>query len=298
MTADIRNVPGLLKHANGVNRAVSGKRSGARPVPPHQDLTSFIQLSLDDPRSARLLQNAAAHLAAGWPTGLAAATILDEVLALTGADLGNVQITDPDTHELRLTTYVGFSPEFLDHFAVVGDDTSACGRAAAGQRQAVIPDVDADAEFAPHRDVARSSKFRAVQSTPLIDAAGNLVGVVSTHFPEPGSPSDRALELTRLYGLVAGEALARSMPEAAADRGQDGRADEPDQPESSSALRRTTVLELTDTAVRALLSAGMSLANAQSLVNDGPVSDSVAAAIDELDQALGGIRSAVLELRF
>ena len=68
------------------------------------------------------------------------------------------------------------------------------------------------------------------------------------------------------------------------------------QPDSSSTLPRTAVLDLTDTIVRALLSAGLSLAGAQSLLGDGTASDRVAEALDELDQALGGIRSAVLDL--
>jgi len=129
-----------------------------------------------------------------------------------------------------------------------------------------------------------------------LTAAGNLVGMVSTHLPRPGTPPARALEVTRLYGLLAGEALARSLGRrtAAYLDGQHGAGRT--QPDSSSTLPRTAVLDLTDTIVRALLSAGLSLAGAQSLLGDGTASDRVAEALDELDQALGGIRSAVLDL--
>jgi len=129
-----------------------------------------------------------------------------------------------------------------------------------------------------------------------LTAAGNLVGMVSTHLPRPGTPPARALEVTRLYGLLAGEALARSLGRRTAAHldGQHGAGRT--QPDSSSTLPRTAVLDLTDTIVRALLSAGLSLAGAQSLLGDGTASDRVAEALDELDQALGGIRSAVLDL--
>lgn len=129
-----------------------------------------------------------------------------------------------------------------------------------------------------------------------LTAARNLVGMVSTHLPRPGTPPARALEVTRLYGLSAGEALARSLGRRTAAHldGQHGAGRT--QPDSSSTLPRTAVLDLTDTIVRALLSAGLSLAGAQSLLGDGTASDRVAEALDELDQALGGIRSAVLDL--
>jgi GAF domain-containing protein len=87
------------------------------------------------------------------------------------------------TGSLRIAVQHGFGAEFLDHFAVVGDDRSACGRAARQRAQTVIVDVNVDASFAPHRDIAASSAFRAVQSTPLTERTGRLLGVVSTHYP-------------------------------------------------------------------------------------------------------------------
>ena len=292
MTTVIGTVPRLLERA-----------AALEPAAPDQNLTAFIRLSLDDAATAHLLQHAAAQLAAGWPADVAATTILDETMALTGADLGNVQLVEPAAHTLRIAASAGFGQDFLDHFAVVADDTSACGRALADRRQAVIADVDADDEYAPHRDVAAASRFRAVQSTPLIDIDGNLVGVVSTHFPYPGPPSARALEVTRLYGLVAGEALARSLNGRSRRRLDDRHGAALTELESASASAssaaaspQTTVLDLTDTIVRALLSAGLSLAGAQSLIGDCAASDRVAEAIDKLDQALDGIRSAVLDL--
>jgi GAF domain-containing protein len=261
----------------------------------NQDLGSFVRLSLD-PDAATLLQNAAAHLAQRPSPKAMASTILDAAMTLTGADRGNVQIADPMTGELRILTYTGFDQEFLDYFAVVRDNSSACGRAASHRAQAIVADVDADTNFAPHRQIAAASHFRAVQSTPLIAADGHLVGMVSTHYPNPGAPPPRALELTRLYSRVAGESLARSLMGPATPHPEEQPADPPTHPEPSSTLSRTAALELADTVVRSLLSAGLSLAGAQSLINDGVASDRVAAAIDELDHALGGIRSAVLEL--
>ena len=66
-----------------------------------------------------------------------------------------------------------------------------------GTRQPVlIPDVTTDPSFAVHRNIAESAGFRAVQSTPLINRRGTLLGVLSTHFRSP-----LYLPPTELHGL-------------------------------------------------------------------------------------------------
>jgi len=66
---------------------------------------------------------------------------LETALTLLRADRGNIQIVDPATGALRIAVHHGFSAAFLEYFAVVGDDGSACGRAATGLSPTVIADV-------------------------------------------------------------------------------------------------------------------------------------------------------------
>jgi len=137
--------------------------------------------------------------------------VLEQALAgamsITGADFGNVQVRNPETGALEIVCQEGFSAEFLEYFTKVDDSSSACGRAAEHASQTVIRDVERDAAFLPHRDIAASSGFRAVQSTPLIDGEGRVLGVVSTHFRRPHRPSRQELQLMAWYGLLVGEAL-------------------------------------------------------------------------------------------
>jgi len=67
-------------------------------------------------------------------------------------------------------------PEFLDYFAVVEDVHSTCGRAARQGARTAVADVRADPGFTPHQEIAAAAGFRAVQSTPLVDYAGHLIG--------------------------------------------------------------------------------------------------------------------------
>jgi GAF domain-containing protein len=141
------------------------------------------------------------------PPGAVVERVLAAALAVSAAERGNVQIREP-TGELRIVAQRGFTRDFLDHFAVVGDDGSACGRAAEKAAQTVIVDVNEDPAFEPHRSIAAASGFRAVVSTPLISDSG-LVGVVSTHFPRPHRPS--AYELS-FPAATRGNSGARAEP--------------------------------------------------------------------------------------
>jgi GAF domain-containing protein len=133
--------------------------------------------------------------------------VLAAALAVSAAERGNVQVREP-TGELRIAAQRGFTRDFLDHFAVVDNDGSACGRAADKAAQTLIVDVNTDPAFEPHRTIAAASGFRAVVSTPLITDSG-LVGVVSTHFPRPHRVSAHELRSLQELGKIAGSALSR-----------------------------------------------------------------------------------------
>jgi GAF domain-containing protein len=174
-----------------------------------EHFASSVQFVLDDPDAARRLHALTKDLRTVPRLGTLLPQVLRGAMALVGGDFGNIQIVDPATGSLRLVTQAGFGPEFLDYFAVVEDVHSTCGRAARQGAQAAIADVRADPGFTPHREIAAAAGFRAVQSTPLVDYACHLIGMVSTHFQRPHSPSDRDLRIMELYADFAGEALTR-----------------------------------------------------------------------------------------
>lgn len=134
---------------------------------------------------------------------------LDGTVGLAGADFGNLQLRDAATGSLRIVAQQGFSSEFLEYFAVVDDARSACGRAANEGAQVVIVDVNEDHRFAPHRPIAASAGFQAVQSTPLVGSNGNLLGIISTHWRRPHLPSDQDLRLIGIVGNRVGATLSR-----------------------------------------------------------------------------------------
>ncbi len=176
-----------------------GRLETARQV---ERFAEHARLQLEEPRMARL--------ANGWfREDFGSARLLDGVLdfalEVLHADKGNLQLADPVTGALSIAAHRGFGTEFLDYFAVVNDDASACGRAAQRGAQVMITDVRADPDFGPHLDIAAASGFRAVQSTPLIAADGRLVGILSTHYPRPTTLPSRDLLTMRRFGALIGD---------------------------------------------------------------------------------------------
>ena len=139
-------------------------------------------------------------------------TILDDVIALLGAEYGNIQL--PVGDELAIVAQRGLSADFLRTFwRVKKQDGSACGRALRLGAPVIIPDIEKDDEFALFRHDASVSGFRSVQSTPLVTKAGSLLGIVSTHFANVHEPTPIEMNTLKAYGVIAAEYAFMVMDE-------------------------------------------------------------------------------------
>ncbi len=141
--------------------------------------------------------------------------ILDAAIALENADFGNIQIYNPETQALEIVAQRGFKQDFLEYFRSVHDSGAVCGRAMKLRQRVISEDVETDPEFAPHRHIAASAGFRAVQSTPLFSRSGEFLGTLSTHFRRAHRPSLRDLRFIDLYARHAADIIERKRLEAA-----------------------------------------------------------------------------------
>jgi hypothetical protein len=183
----------------------SGREAAARQA---ERAARRIGLALERSEATERMLAAARSVRETPPGELRRERALDEAIELLGADFGNIQLVDPKSGALSISVQLGFNDNFLEHFADGNVKGSACGRAAGGGAQVVIADVDADTAFEPHRQIAADARFRAVQSTPLLDANGAVVAVFSTHFREPHRPTDAELLLFDWYVDQVGGAVA------------------------------------------------------------------------------------------
>ena len=121
--------------------------------------------------------------------------IVETVLQVTGADMGNIQLLEGSV--LKIIAHRGFKSDFLNFFNQVDGLDTACGTAMKSGERVIIEDVASSPIFAGTAALSAmlQAEARAVQSTPLVTRSGEMIGMLSTHYRHPHRPSDRDLRL-------------------------------------------------------------------------------------------------------
>jgi PAS domain S-box-containing protein len=139
--------------------------------------------------------------------------ILDAAMEITHAQMGNVQLLDDDV--LRIVCHRGFDAPFLEFFESVHIGRSAWGAALQRGERVLVEDAAASELLGgPALDVLVAAGSRALQSTPLISRAGQVLGVFSTHYASPHRPGDRDLRMLDLLARQAADLIERKRAEA------------------------------------------------------------------------------------
>lgn len=139
-------------------------------------------------------------------------TLLCTAVSRTGADMANIQVRDPESGALRILAASGFYRPFLDFFARVADVRSACGAAMARGKRSVVRDVAESPIFwGAALEVMLDARVRSVQSTPLLDASGATLGVLSTHYHRPRAFGSHELRLVDDLARQAGRLINPRM---------------------------------------------------------------------------------------
>jgi PAS domain S-box-containing protein len=143
--------------------------------------------------------------------------VLDATIELQQAQFGDIQLYDKTSGALRIVAHRGVDQRFLDYFAAVdASDTSACGLALKAGARVIVEDVNTNADYLPHREIAALTGYRGVQSTTLLHPhTGKPIGMLSTMFRQPYRPSHRELQLTDLYARQGANVIASRMTQQA-----------------------------------------------------------------------------------
>ena len=127
--------------------------------------------------------------------------IVENAVALMHSDYASLQMLFPERGsggELRLLSFRGFNPEAAKFWEWVrADSKSTCGIALRDSKRVIVTDIAA-CEFmagSEDQDVYLQTGIRACQTTPLIGTAGNVVGMISTHWRVAHKPSKKDLQL-------------------------------------------------------------------------------------------------------
>jgi PAS domain S-box-containing protein len=144
--------------------------------------------------------------------------IIDAAMGLMSADMGSMQILDPERNELRLLAWRGFHPQSAAFWEWVRlDSACTCRLALSAGCRVVVPDVEASDLMLDTADLDayRQSDIRAVQSTPLVSRSGKLVGMISTHWRKPHQPTDSELLPLDVLARQAADLIERHNVETA-----------------------------------------------------------------------------------
>lgn len=130
--------------------------------------------------------------------------VIDAVIALAGADFGNIQLLDNEGR-LRIVAQRNFPDWWLRYWETVAQGQGACGAALAHARSIVVEDVERSPIFAgtPALEIQRRAGVRAVHSIPLFDKQGRGLGVFSTHYRVPHAPTADTLTVLNLLARHA-----------------------------------------------------------------------------------------------
>ena len=128
--------------------------------------------------------------------------VLTSVAALQKTDLALLLLRpDRASSALRVETFTGFTADQIKLF----------GRLPASffslDRRVLIDDIERPGTYFPFLEAATQIGFKAMFSTPIVNARGEPMGVVVTFFRKPTSPNDRQSRLVELYALQAANAL-------------------------------------------------------------------------------------------
>ena len=150
--------------------------------------------------------------------------IVDAAVSITGSQFGTMQLLcpqgDPSGHggKLGLLCSRGMPEEAVTFWEWVSPEAhSSCTKALKSGRREIIPDYEEWDAIADTEDLFafRRTGIRSAQTTPLLSRDGHLLGMISTQWCEPHTPSERDLRLLDILARQAADLLERTIAEEA-----------------------------------------------------------------------------------
>lgn len=140
------------------------------------------------------------------------AQIVDAAQGLMKSDAASIQMLEPGTHDLLLLAGRGVDSVGAEYWMrVTLESSTSCGESLRTSRRCIIPDVEKWEPAADSLDLEhfRRNGIRALQSTPLVSRSGQMVGMISSHWREPHTPSEHELRLLDVLARQAADLIER-----------------------------------------------------------------------------------------
>ena len=167
---------------------------------------------------AKTLQSISTRLISESTPEFLYAQILGAAMELMASDCASVQMLAPGHASLRLLAWRNFHPDSAAFWEWVEIGAgSTCSKALRDNERVVVADIEACEFMAGTADQQeyRRSGIRAVQSTPLRSRSGRPLGMLSTHWRTPHSPTEEDFRFLDVLARQAADLIERSLAEKA-----------------------------------------------------------------------------------
>lgn len=132
------------------------------------------------------------------------------------SESASIQMLDANG-DLQLLAHWGYDPRSAAYWQTVDARShSTCGIALTTGERVMVHDVEDSGLASDSGDLQsyRWTGMRAIQTTPLLSRSGKPIGMISTHWKRPHSPSQRDLKLFDVLARQAADAIERTMAQA------------------------------------------------------------------------------------
>ena len=144
--------------------------------------------------------------------------ILGAAMELMAADAASLQMLAADNTSLRLLAWANFHPDCVPFWQRVSVGAgSTCSKALSDNQQVVVSDIEACEFMAGTQEQLeyRRAGVRGVQSTPLRSRTGRLLGMLSTHWRTPHTPTEDDFRFFDVLARQAADLIERTLAEGA-----------------------------------------------------------------------------------
>ena len=144
--------------------------------------------------------------------------VLGAAMELMASDAACLQMLAADNTSLRLLAWTNFHPDCVPFWKrVAAGAGSTCSKALSDNQRVVVTDIEACDFMAGTQEQMeyRRAGVRGVQSTPLRSRTGRLLGMLSTHWRTPHTPTEDDFRFFDVLARQAADLIERTLAEEA-----------------------------------------------------------------------------------
>ena len=208
----VRDAAGRIIGCSKIARDITGARKA------ESALRNSEQQLAREVAGARTLQSISARLIVESTKESLYAQIVDAAITLMASDAASVQMLAADHTSLTLLAWSNFHPDSAAFWQrVTVQASSVWDKALRDNERVVVADIDACEFMAGTQDQLeyRRSGIRAVQSTPLRSRSGQPLGMLSTHWRTPHTPTVEDFTFFDVLARQAADLIERTLAEEA-----------------------------------------------------------------------------------